>query len=94
MGSDLKHTICGSIYDQFAGAHMLVPVIRNDLCFRSLPMRMWFLWSSYMIIAVSPDRSYRENTVWAVSLRDLLSVRADIIPVPQEDTIFPCCLPQ
>ena len=32
MGSDLKHTICGSIYDQFAGAHMLVPVIRNDLC--------------------------------------------------------------
>lgn len=32
MGSDLKHTICGSIYDQFTGAHMLVPVIRNDLC--------------------------------------------------------------
>ena len=32
MRGDLEHTVRRSIYDQFAGAHMLVPVICNDLC--------------------------------------------------------------
>ena len=31
MGSDLKYAVCRSIYDQLTGAHMLIPIIRNDL---------------------------------------------------------------
>lgn len=49
---------------------------------------------SYTIIVVLPDRYYRENTAWVVSLPDLLQVRADITPVLPGDMISLCCRPQ